>query len=374
MTLARDWRDLEPAAIGKNGEDRTFKPLTIRTPREILEMRFDPNDRLLANGYLTKGNSLALVGAGGIGKSRVVMQMAIACILGNAFLGWETNARGQKWLILQTENSNRRLQTDLSRILKRSTPSELLTLDQNLRIHTLENDDDTLVGLSNPETDLRIREILKSFPANVIVFDVLRDFAAGDLNADQHMTETCRAIGRITRAGDPSRIALVVHHSLTGKVGAARATGFDRGSFGRNSKVFQGWVRAQINLAPYSAESNDVLVVASGKANDATEFEPFTVRLDPETMTYQRDDSNDLAQWYESVSGEKPRGAVATISDVVDAVRAAGSEGINKVAIVKAITMETGCSKATAYRVVNTAESKKLIARRKNDKRYEVTT
>ena len=100
------------------------------------------------------------------------------------------------------------------------------------------------------------------------------------------MTATLSAIGRITRQGDPQRIPLIVHHALTGKSGAARATGFDRGSFGRNSKVLLSWTRAQINLAPYDSDNNEVLVVASGKANNSEEFQPFGVRLDPETMTY----------------------------------------------------------------------------------------
>ena len=64
------------------------------------------------------------------------------------------------------------------------------------------------------------------------------------------MTATLTVIGRITRQGDPQRIPVILHHALTGKSGAARATGFDRGSFGRNSKVLLGWVRSQINVAP----------------------------------------------------------------------------------------------------------------------------
>ena len=87
------------------------------------------------------------------------------------------------------------------------------------------------------------------------------------------MTATLSAIGRVTSQGDPKRIPVVLHRALTGKSGAARAIGYDRGSFGRNSKVLLGWTRAQINLAPYEADNNEVLVVASGKANNAEEFE-----------------------------------------------------------------------------------------------------
>lgn len=349
---------------------RSLKPLTTRTPSEILSMAFDPADLLLDNGYLMKGNSIAIVGAGGVGKSRLVMQLAVACVLGRQFVGWQTRAAGQKWLILQTENGNRRLQADLCGLLKGCTTEEMSKLDENLRIHTLENDDDSFVSLSNPETHLRIAAILKDFPANVIVYDVLRDFSTGDLNADQYMTETCSAIGRITRDGDHTRIPVVVHHALTGKAGASRATGFDRGSFGRNSKVLLGWTRAQINLAPFSGESNDVIVVASGKANDAEEFEPFAVRLDHETMNYERDDSVDIAEWRQAVAGEPASGSGATITHVVEAVRGVGLDGISKADIAKAVMKETACSRASAYRVITKAEKEKAILRRQTDKLY----
>ena len=60
------------------------------------------------------------------------------------------------------------------------------------------------------------------------------------------------------------------------------------------------------------------------------------------------------------------------MTHVVDVVRAASFEGIDKSGIVKVVITQTGCAKATAYRTVNAAELKKLIIRRKVDKRYEV--
>ena len=84
--------------------------------------------------------------------------------------------------------------------------------------------------------------------------------------------------------------------------------GFERASFGRNSKVLLSWTRAQINLAPYEADNNEVLVVASGKSNNAEEFEPFGIRLDSETMTYERDDSVDLEAWKERIGADTRKG------------------------------------------------------------------
>lgn len=350
------------------------KPLSVRRPSEILTMSFDPADFLLANGYLLKGNATTVVGAGGLGKSRLVLQMAVCCILGKPFIGWETNARGTRWLILQTENGNRRLKADLSRMLAGCTAEELEALDECLLIHTLENDEDTLVALNSDENRQRIKDVLAAFPADVVVFDVLRDFGAGDLNTDADMTATCRAIGQVTREGNPHRIPLVLHHALTGKAGAARAVGADRGSHGRNSKVLLGWTRAQINLAPYGTDNNDVLVIASGKANDAQEFEPFAVRLDPEAMTYERDDTVDLEAWREEMgAGKAARKAKATTDDVLEIVRERGTKGISKADLAKAIRAETGCGQTLAYELIDKAAASKgerAIARRKEDKAY----
>ena len=53
-------------------------------------MQFSPSDLLLENGYLVKGDSLTICGAGGVGKSRLSMQLAIALVTGLEFLGWKT--------------------------------------------------------------------------------------------------------------------------------------------------------------------------------------------------------------------------------------------------------------------------------------------
>jgi hypothetical protein len=347
------------------------RPLTIRRVGEILSMDFDPADMLLTNGYLTKGNALSIVGMGGLGKSRVVLQLAIACILGRLFFGWETQAEGLRWLILQTENGNRRLKHDLARMTAGLTAAEIGLLDEHLFIHTLEHDEDTFVALGNPDGQQRVADAIEAYTADIVVYDVLRDFGAGDLNSDQFMTETCRAISSITRKGNPKRIPLVVHHALTGRAGAAKATGYDRGGFGRNSKVLQGWTRAQINLAPFEADSNEVLVVASGKANDAVEFEPFAVRMNPDTMTYERDDSLDLDEWRERMGDSSGKSKVrVTIHDIQKLVQQSGMEGMAKAEIVSHFKSEEGVCNGTAYNLVNTAERKRLIHRRKSDKKY----
>ena len=120
------------------------------------------------------------------------------------------------------------------------TVEERLIVDEGMLIHTLETEEDTLLTLSLDYNQRQIVKGIREVNADVVVYDIFRAFGIGDLNTDKDMAETLSIIGRITRKGNPQRIPLIVQHSLTGRIGAAKATGFDRGSFGRNSKVLTG--------------------------------------------------------------------------------------------------------------------------------------
>ena len=166
-----------------------------------------------------------------------------------------------------------------------------------------------MLDLENSE---RIAEAIGKFDADIVVFDPLRDFGADDLNADRYMTETLREISRITKRGNPKRIPVIIHHAGTGKAGILKATGFDRSSFGRNSKVLFSWARAQINVAPGTSDDNSVIVIASAKCSNAREFEPFAATLDQQNMLYRRDENFDFDTWQHSL--ESPRGAAEKLS------------------------------------------------------------
>jgi hypothetical protein len=291
-----------------SGEDESKsakrQPLTIRTINEILDMFFDDKELVLPNGYLAHGEKTAICGMGGVGKSRLVMQLALCCRTGQSFLGWETQGRDLRWVFLQTENSCRRLQFDLERMLAAFTPEECELIKGGVFFHTLEEDEDgfLMLDLENSE---RIAEAIASTRADIVVFDPLRDFGSNDLNSDKHMTETLREISRVTKRGNPRRIPLVIHHAGTGRAGIQKTTGYDRSSFGRNSKVLFSWARAH---APALPNSNDTIIIASAKCSNSREFEPFAAHLDQDTMLYVRLDDFDFDEWRQSLEPPK-RGA-----------------------------------------------------------------
>jgi hypothetical protein len=339
--------------------------LTLRRPDEILAMEFDESDRILGDRLLAKGQSLTILGAGGIGKSRLLLQLAVAQIRECRFLDLETYGGNLRWMIIQGENSNRRLQFDLKNLQKwagEAWPS----VNELLTIHTLENDTDGFMSLDNPDNYLRISDLIQSNAPDVVCFDTLNCFAAGDLSKDSDMRETCMQISRLSREGNPERSIVVLHHALTGKAGASKATGLDRTSFGRNSKVLHAWSRGQINVIPSSENDNNSLVFSCGKCSNGKEFEPFAVHLNDQTMIYEVDRSFAMDQWKADVSSTKPASALVSLQSVKDCCLGT----MTKAALVRSVMDETGCAKSLAYKKVDAAVNAKLLCFTKATRTY----
>jgi RecA-family ATPase len=300
---AGDFRQGAHDSHGPNGSK--MEPLTFRRLKEIFAMDFDDADFVLRNGYLTKGEMIAIFGTGGIGKTRIVNQLIRDLKTGKPFFGrWQTNGRDLKIMVLQTENSNQRMKSDLWAQCSELADEEINHIDKDVVWHTLENSDDSFLTLANIENQQRIDDACALYKPDIIVWDVLRDFVVDDPNSDRDMQTTLSHIGRLTRKYNPKCIAIVIAHARTGRAGSSSATGFDRGSFGRGSKVLFSSVRAQINIAAFTKDDNKTLIIASGKCNNAEEFKPFAVTVNTKTMSYEVDESiteEDIEAWHEEM-------------------------------------------------------------------------
>lgn len=339
-----EWRP--PAAANgsspKKSQQPALKPLSVRSIAEIMAHQPDENDLILADGYLCKGERTVWLGQGGLGKSRLSIQLACCCTLGRDFLGVETRGRGQRWLFLQTENGLRRLKYDLEHMRLAYSEVEWEHIEEHVFLHTLEFDEDGVILLNEEAHFARAAELINRVSADVVVIDPLRDSHGGDLNGDQEMTCATRNLTRLAKVGGRTdRALLVLHHALTGKAGAGKATGFDRSSFGRNSKVLQGWTRAQINIAPGSADNSNVLVIASGKNNNFNEFSPFAVELDEHTMTYHEKEDFDMEAWQAEISGTKTSAKKSVEDEIKSLLHAAGGR-IEKKKLIEQARVRTG--------------------------------
>jgi hypothetical protein len=346
-------------------EEKFVAPLTFRTPDEILGMQFDDSDNIAGDRLIAKGQSATILGPPGVGKSRLAMQLAAFQILQRRFLGIEMYGEPLRWLFLQGENSNRRLQTDLAAI-KAFSRNQWPEVNNRLILHTLETDEDSFLNLDNPANSGRIASAIEEYKPDVTVWDVLNEFAVGDLNKDHDMRITCQLLSRLAKQGNPDRATIVLHHALTGKAGASKATGYDRASFGRNSKVLQAWTRAAINVSPGSPDNNNVLVLSCGKCSNGKEFAPFAAKLNPATMIYELDSLFDLSAWEAEVAGKKSEGAKVTLERVAELCR----EPMAKVKLSKAIIDDTGCTRGYAYKRIDSAVRAKTIHHNKVNDTY----
>jgi hypothetical protein len=329
---------------------------TIRTPDEILDMVFNDDDIILGDRIMADGQSFVIVAAGGLGKSRTSIQLAACIATGRKFWTFETGKPNSIWLFLQTENTNRRLQSDL-RPVKSWLGDDWPNFAARVKFHTVENDTDTFVNLDSPDAIANIQAAIKLHAPDIIVIDPLNDFAIGDLNKDADMKLTLQTLSRVCRKGNPRRAIVVLHHALTGKAGASKATGFDRASFGRNSKTLHAWTRAQINLAPVDADSNERLIVACGKCSNGREFQTFAVRLNPDTMIYECDPTVDVNEWSKEISGQRDKEPLMTPERVRELCRV----GMSKAELAHAVREDCGCVRQVAYKYIKKAEAKGKI-------------
>ena len=284
---------------------------------------------------------------------------------GRDFLGWKTTGQNIRWLILQTENGNRRLQFELEAMLSDISEEDFEAYNKQVFIHTLETEEDSFLTVSNELNQRKIAELIREIKPDVVVYDVFRDFGVGDLNTDRDMAETLPIIGRLTRKGNPQRLPMIIHHSLSSKSGMAKATGFDRGSYARNSKVLFGWVRAQINLAPYNPDDNEQMIVASGKCNNAKEFESFGISLDLKTMQYYVDASIDAEEWQRRISSGNTSKADSKNKELAKLARKVfvntNPIGLRYGQIVNSIRKIKRCADSTARKYFTDIRDAKLI-------------
>jgi hypothetical protein len=320
---------------------------------DIMNEEFSPEDEYLPGSIFAKEQALAIIGAPGIGKSLVLLQMAVCFLTGRPFLGWLIKKHEFPWLIFQTENNRRRLQGALKAYKKWLSLEEWKVINERLLMPKIVEGFNNFFYLSDEENKRILRQMITPAQPGVIVFDPLTRFEAGNLATTGGMNATFQAFAELANCGREGCSLLILHHSLTGMEGVKRASGFNRGAFGRDSKALVGWVRGQINIVPQGEEDNSKLVVICGKNNNGPEFAPFGIKLNLATMLYEVDVTFDYQAWKDTIKGERvehqkltPKNIALLVADIP----------LTKGDLVKAIKEEYGFEKSKAYQAILAAE------------------
>ena len=269
---------------------------SYRSAMEIAEMQLPPLEYAAAGVPLEGGNICEVIGPPGLGKSRLMLWIAICQICGIVFPApeWTGSAKPLRWLFFGTENSIRRWNHDLRKMITTLSDEQRERLRSNLFLPTLEHPDDCFMTLSGEDEAcqdnvLKCIGTMRLVNPDVIVFDPWGDLCADEMR-DEVQRETVRCVRQIARSGrNPNVPVYPLNHSRMGAKVYESAVS-DPGNFGRNSKAIFGQCREVLNVRPaYTAPEGfgKSLEILDVKHNDRPALPPAAVCLDAETMTYK---------------------------------------------------------------------------------------
>jgi len=184
-----------------SASDTPPEGLSVRTPDELLAMTFRASDIYLDDGIIAKGQCGAIIGPAGVGKSRIVTQMACSLILGTQFMGIQVGTHDKKCLFLQAENSNRRLKDQLSKQIETYTAAQRKHINAHLSFTTQENDRDANLRMNTSANINKIARVMNQIKPDVIFVDPLNAFAKGSLTSADGMLATLHGLCKLVAVG-----------------------------------------------------------------------------------------------------------------------------------------------------------------------------
>jgi hypothetical protein len=319
-------------------------PFSVKSFAEICECE-PPAKKLIWGEVITSDQLQAVMGQGGIGKSRWVFQLAVHQVLELPFAGTATGGGPLKWLFMGTENSIHRLKQEMIRIAAPLTPDQVKRLGERLFFQVADSVDEMFITVGDDRTVKRWDATIKQIKPDVVVVDPFGEAMAGDINADECVRATLRTLNSICRRHDPHMAIIIIHHARTGRQNIAQASGYDRGNYGLGSKALYSCCRSVINLAPGDAEDTSRIVMVCGKANDCRPFPTIGLVLNQDTMMYEVDPTFDEKVWRDDVEGKRSGAKVTTVA-VAQAIGNQG--GLRHTELLRRLMEACGCSDTAA--------------------------
>jgi hypothetical protein len=295
-------------------------PYTVKSWLELKNQPLPPRETFLGEVFAL-GCVQAIVGQGGLGKSRMIMNIARNNVLGMDFCGLSTGSRPLKWLLLGNENSMHRMKSDIEAMSQGLNAYQMDALNSHIFIHSLETPDDSFICLSDDKIKDKWRETVLSIMPDIISVDPWGEVQYGDPNNDLDTRQSIRELVRICSHASPKSGIVILHHARTGRANISQAAGWDKANFGKGSKALYSGARAMVNLAPADPEDNTRIVMVCAKSNDAPPFETKGIKLVEDTMTYEIDETFDFEAWSSDVEGKRqPGNSKGSVQDVIDGI------------------------------------------------------
>ena len=203
--------EAEPELVESAEEPREPR-IRVFTPSELRAYNPAQEPILVGDSHITRGEVFVIGGEPGVGKSRLVVSLAIAGATGSDWLGLKVRQKFRT-LILQTENGRYRLKNDFDEI-------GATNLDEWIRVS-----EPPPFGLtfSNPEFQADLTDIISDFKPHVVALDPWNAAARDDRQKDY--VETFDIIRAILPKGDDKPALGIAAHTRKPQTGEKRNGG-----------------------------------------------------------------------------------------------------------------------------------------------------
>ena len=290
-------RNLERDCADTSTPDKRF---TVKSWGEVLAAEIAPQEGFFGDCFFTLGQIQAIFGQGGLGKSRIALNLARNNVLGFPFLGHPT---GQPLchLFMGNENDIHRWKKDMTCMSKGLGQNQIDALSANIHVTTLERPEDSIITLAAPDAKERWSQTISSVNPAVLWLDPWGAVMDGDTLSETDVRSTLQTVLQMTRHTNPKCAVVILAHARTGLANIEQAVGFDAANFGKDSKALYSAARAVVNLAPYDESEHPDLVFVFAKNNNGPKPKPLRIQLDPDTLTYSEAGNIEIQTWRESI-------------------------------------------------------------------------
>ena len=293
----------------------------------------DPPEEIWGGLRLAPGQLMEVIGGSGLGKSRMMLNLAVNQVLGRDFAGLPTCRRPLKWLFYGNENGFYRYRNDLRQMLKFCNSEQRERLRGHIFLPTMARPKDVYVSFADEENRVKLKTTICYRDADVVVLDPWGAVIDGDELDDGDVRKTIFEIMDILAANvEKPTAGIILNHSRNGVRELADAAGFSAANYGKNSKAIFSVMRNVWNLRPaHIADQITKIELIHAKSSDFAAYEPRAVDFDPRTFTYDLDSAFDHVAWQYELEELKRKGASLTPAQRTDAYKRQGDEMRRKI-------------------------------------------
>ena len=283
----------------------------------------EPPEEIWGGLRLAPGQLMEVIGGSGLGKSRMMLNLAVNQVLGRDFAGLPTCRRPLKWLFYGNENGFYRYRNDLRQMLKFCTSDERERLRGHIFLPTMARPKDVYVSFADEENRVKLKTTIRYRDADVVVLAPWGAVIDGDELDDGDVRKTIFEIMDILAANvEKPTAGIILNHSRNGAKELADAAGFSAANYGKNSKAIFSVMRNVWNLRPaHIAESITKIELIHAKCSDFQPYPPRAVDFDPRTFTYDVDPAFDHVAWQYELERAKFKGSSLSLTQQGDALK-----------------------------------------------------